>query len=117
MAWKIVKYRECDGSCCVHSPRFPKSIDRPAGSDCIYHLNSPGESYGGCQLYREALGTARKDKLIQLTPREHKLFTDTCLNWPLPIADADYGRAYSDEEKRATGLSFGDVCCYHWEEV
>jgi len=117
MAWKLAKHRPCDGSCCVHSPRFPRDASKPTGSDCIYHLNTPGEPYGGCELYRERLGTARVDKLIQLTPKGRKLFTETCWNWPLPRG-TDYDKVYSDEEKRATGLSFGeDICCHRWEEV
>jgi len=120
MAWKIVKYRTCDGSCCVHSPRFPRNPSKPAGSDCIYHENSGDQPYGGCRLYKELLGITRKGKLLQLTTKERKLFDDTCLNWPLPHNDpnSDYDKVYSDEEKEATGLEFGeDICCHRWEEV
>ncbi len=110
MPWKLSKWKDCDGGCCVRAPRFPRDLDNPGMSDCVYHENGPGgegrDLRGGCRLIRELnssivahpnvdrddlLGrsnfSAVKDKLEpphglwQKNPLQW--FFDTCWGWPV----------------------------------
>lgn len=125
--WKLVKFRPCDGGCCVDSPRFPRTgsrfganpnTTRIKGADCIYHLNGIEEPYGGCVLYKEAIGEASKKELLKLSDEELALFNETCLNWPLSVSNQAYEKIYTNEEKEETLLEFDGVnCCHRWEET
>ncbi len=81
MPWRLARWKDCDGGCCVRSPRFPKAnptpIDatRPAYmAGCRYQLNEPGGTSpdgaswrGGCVLYKELLGAIsdRGDRAVR----------------------------------------------------
>ena len=69
---KLIRTRECDGACCVESPRFPNA-DR---SDCIFHVNN------GCDIKRgvSELPTGMSPVRPNLTTEEE--FEDTCVGWP-----------------------------------
>ncbi len=106
MTWKLSKWKDCDGGCCVRAPRFPRDPENPSMSDCVYHENGPGgdgdDVRGGCRLIRE-LNSAdlipvtevlSKGKLLEMQGRQEpphgpwakrplQWFLDTCWGWPV----------------------------------
>ena len=50
----------------------------------------------------------------ELSPQEDRLFTYHCLNWPIPQATISIHRTFTDEDRLATGIQFGENCCYRW---
>jgi len=63
---KLIKTRECDGSCCRQSPQFPNDEN----SDCIYHIDN------GCELMR------KPEKLNLLSDFDCNKFNVACKEWP-----------------------------------
>lgn len=102
---QLVQVRECDGACCVESPRFPNADH----SDCIYHNPvTIGPENAGCKLMVDPSIDPDESKRMDdrmfdgITAEE--LFQSTCVEWPqsTPLKDQSIGK---------TG-----GCCWQWVE-
>ena len=93
MSYSLVKVRECDGSCCKESPRYPNADS----TDCIYRTNS--DQSRGCSLMNP---DADLDSLppspCMPDASGKQCVTETCLNYP-----------HNTREGRSLGN-----CCWQW---
>jgi hypothetical protein len=109
-AQRLVRWRACDGACCIASPRWPigagTDLNPHQGSDCQKRIVGPdGKEIRGCALINDAsqrpLPGTELSALHHMTSQDAlDIFLDTCLLWPqnTPVGD-DLG-----------------ACCWRWED-
>ena len=106
-AQRLVRWRACDGSCCVVAPRFPLGAgtteDPHQGSDCQHHNIGIGKQFHGCAIIENAAqqpAPGIKSLLKGLEAEDAlQVFLDTCVNWPQNTIPND---------------NLGN-CCWVWE--
>ena len=94
---QLAQVRDCDGACCIESPRFPNKDH----SDCIFHVPVIGKESSGCMLMTGEAKVPLRGGINynNLTPQE--LFQETCVNWP---------------QNSTPRLGETDDCCLQWVE-
>lgn len=86
---RLVQVRECNGSCCRQSPRFPNEDN----TDCIYHSSGPE----GCNLKNGSaqMPSGMCPAIPHMTAEE--AFNYSCRDWPANMPGRDTGD-----------------CCWQW---
>ena len=119
--FRLVRWRACDGTCCIDAPRFPLGAGTPAdphqGSDCLHHSPAIGKQFHGCALIEDAQQqpTPGVKSILKGMEADDSLdiFLATCVNWPqntTPTEDINPEPPMGSAPPRELGN-----CCWRWE--